>query len=172
MSLANKITLSRVIFGPLFLWCIISNIKWGAFLILFLNLFIDVLDGYLARQMKEVTFLGEAIDPLVDLLFFSFCAISFNLINITEVNYFLIFIFFIGLSFIFPILTKKEVKIFHTKTKYFHTPLLYILVAVLIFGLQESGGILILFWITLVILILSSFNVFWRSLKYSFLKDK
>jgi len=172
MSLANKITLSRIVFGPLFLWFMALNLKWLAFFILFSNLFFDIIDGYLAREKKETTRLGEVIDPLVDLLFFSFCAFSFNLMGIVEVNYFLIFIFFIGLAFILPILKKKEIKVFHTKSKYLHTPLVYIMVAFLIFGFQDNKAILVLFWITLVMLILSSSNVFWRSLKYSFAKDK
>jgi hypothetical protein len=170
MAFANKLTVSRIVLGPLFLWSFLQDRNEVAFICLFLNLFGDFLDGFLARKRKEVSKLGEVIDPAIDLLFFLFVGLSFSLRGIKEINYFLIPILFIGFSFLpnlkqgfFPFTDINELKIFHTKTKYIHTSLIYLLCFLMIFNL----GYEFLFWPTLIFFSLTSFETFLRSLKMS-----
>jgi hypothetical protein len=170
MALANKLTLSRIILGPIFLGSFLQGRNEVAFICLLLNLFGDLLDGFLARKRKEVSKLGEIIDPAVDLLFFVFAGLSFFLSGIKEINYFLIPILLIGFSFLpnlkqgfFLFTDINELKIFHTKTKYIHTSLIYLLCFLMIFNL----GYEFLFWPTLIFFGLTSLETFLRSLKFS-----
>jgi CDP-diacylglycerol--glycerol-3-phosphate 3-phosphatidyltransferase len=82
MNLANRITLARVVFIPVFLvvllgdpapavrlpeWFVIARpwIAAGIFIILAAS---DAVDGYIARSRNEVTTFGKFIDPLADKL--------------------------------------------------------------------------------------------------------
>ena len=184
MNLPNKLTLSRIILGPLFLLSFISGQKYLSCFFLFLNFFGDIIDGMLARKRKETTKLGEILDPSIDLLFFLFVGLSFSLEGLSEINWFLVPVVLILLSF-FPniknrIFQKKplrngpfqfvqsgEVKIFHTKTKYIHSPLIYAYVFSALFNLNFK----VIFWLAIVIFTLTCFETFLRSIKFSFAKD-
>lgn len=173
MTFVNKLTLLRVILGPIFLWSFLEGRKFLAFFCLCLNLVGDFVDGFLARKRKETTKMGEVIDPAVDLLFFAFIGLSFSIIGFKEINYFLIPIFLIGFSFLpnfkkgfFLFTDINELTIFHTKTKYFHTPLIYLLCALMIFNI-ENIAFKILFWLTFVFFTLTTLETFLRSLKLS-----
>ena len=164
MTLSNKITLSRVALGPLFLWSFLSsNIALSLFF-LFLNLFGDVIDGQIARRRGQTTKLGEIIDPLVDSMFFVFVVLSFSIDGIEDINWFLVPLVFLGLSFLLPHFKKGNYKMFHTKTKYFHSPFLYALV---FFIIIDNDFWKILFLMALIFFTLTSIEVFIRSLRYS-----
>ena len=181
MTISNKLTLSRIVLGPLFLLSFVSGQNYLSFFFLFLNFFGDVVDGFLARRRKETTKLGEILDPSVDLLFFLFVGLTFSLNGIERVNWFLIPVVFILLSF-FPniknrILQKKpiregpfqfaesgEVKIFHTKTKYIHSPLICAYVLSVLFDLKFEA----VFWLAIVVFTLTCFEAFLRSVRFSF----
>lgn len=70
MSTANIITISRILFVPIFLYFLV-NINLpnydliSAALFLFIAL-TDFLDGYVARKYKQVTNFGKFLDPLAD----------------------------------------------------------------------------------------------------------
>ena len=76
MTLATKLTLSRIIAIPFFIlaFCwnkpdIPLNEDWGkviATVIFILAAITDFFDGYLARLHKEVTTFGKFIDPIAD----------------------------------------------------------------------------------------------------------
>jgi len=170
MTLANKLTLSRIVLGPIFLWAFMTEKNILAFVCLCLNLLGDFLDGFLARKRKETSKLGEVIDPAIDLLFFLFVGLSFSLKGISEINYFLIPVFFIGLSFLpnikqgfFLFTDINELTIFHTKTKYIHTPLIYLLCFLMIFDFKYQ----FLFWLAFVVFGLTALETFLRSIKVS-----
>jgi CDP-diacylglycerol--glycerol-3-phosphate 3-phosphatidyltransferase len=78
LTLANKITIARMLFVPIFILLVLyfeksvardePNIvlRWiatGVFLCIFL---LDALDGYVARKRKEISRLGTLLDPLTD----------------------------------------------------------------------------------------------------------
>lgn len=70
MSTANIITISRILFVPIFIYFLV-NINLpnydliSAVLFLFISL-TDFLDGYVARKYKQITNFGKFLDPLAD----------------------------------------------------------------------------------------------------------
>ena len=76
MTLATKLTLSRIVVIPFFVLSFCWKEPnaplaedWGkivAFALFVLATITDFLDGYIARLNKEVTTLGKFIDPIAD----------------------------------------------------------------------------------------------------------
>lgn len=88
MNIANCITLSRILVGPLFVLLYIEGqalsyhpIVIPALLLILLTLAIisDSLDGYLARKYNIVTNLGKLIDPMTDSLMTISVLLTFTL---------------------------------------------------------------------------------------------
>ncbi|MDI6785829.1 MAG: CDP-diacylglycerol--glycerol-3-phosphate 3-phosphatidyltransferase [bacterium] len=80
MSIANTLTLARILLVPPFLYFI--SYKTFLFQLLALIIFLiaaitDFLDGYFARQNKGVTNWGKFMDPLADKVLISAAFISF-----------------------------------------------------------------------------------------------
>ncbi|MDA8441942.1 MAG: CDP-diacylglycerol--glycerol-3-phosphate 3-phosphatidyltransferase [Peptococcaceae bacterium] len=83
MNLPNKLTLARIILIPVFMVFLLLklpktqevflNIAAAIFLIASVT---DGLDGYIARKRKQVTRLGQFMDPLADKLLVSAALIS------------------------------------------------------------------------------------------------
>ncbi len=72
LTLANKITISRVLLVPVFVACLIYRHPGLGLIIFLLASVADVMDGYLARSQGEPTALGAMLDPMADkLLMFS-----------------------------------------------------------------------------------------------------
>jgi len=161
MNLSTKITFSRILLGPLFVLAFFFNKKYLSFLILSLNAVLDLLDGYLARKRKEETEFGKKLDPLVDFLFYLLVGFSFSLKGIKEINYFLFPIFLLILAYSIFFFKRKKIIFFHTKTKYFHSPLLYLMVISLIFSFPFAQYI---FWFCLFFISLVCFEIFIRSI--------
>jgi len=71
MNLPNKITLSRIFLLPVFLFFLSEQLRYGSFIavaVFILAAATDGLDGYVARKTKQVTKLGQLLDPLADKL--------------------------------------------------------------------------------------------------------
>lgn len=74
MNLANRITLTRIFFVPVFIATLLYHSPERGYLqILSAVIFLagclsDALDGYLARRRNETTELGSYIDPIADKL--------------------------------------------------------------------------------------------------------
>lgn len=71
MTMANKITIARIIMIVPFIVCAMLNTQSGdiAALALFcVASFTDFLDGYVARKYNQVTDFGKFVDPLADKL--------------------------------------------------------------------------------------------------------
>lgn len=71
MTLANKITVLRIVLVPVFIVFTIPDATWSRFLaasIFVIACATDPLDGYFARYRREVTVLGTFLDPLADKL--------------------------------------------------------------------------------------------------------
>ncbi len=72
LTLANKITVTRVLLVPVFVICLIYSRPGLALAIFILVCSADAVDGYLARSRDEKTELGAMLDPMADkLLMFS-----------------------------------------------------------------------------------------------------
>jgi CDP-diacylglycerol--glycerol-3-phosphate 3-phosphatidyltransferase len=72
-NLANTITISRILLIPVFLVLLLSGIPapYGdiaAAAVFILAAATDKLDGYVARRSKQITTLGQFLDPLADKL--------------------------------------------------------------------------------------------------------
>lgn len=102
MSIANLITLSRIVLSPLFLvvylwhdslWISSFSLPFVLLGLLILTESSDAMDGYLARKFNQVTDFGKIIDPLAD----SICHLSvFLTFTLPPVNLpvWMIFLFF------------------------------------------------------------------------------
>ncbi len=75
MFIANYITLSRLILGPLFLmfyWgyeslhISFATVPYILLGLLFFSELTDLIDGFLARRYQQVTDLGKILDPMAD----------------------------------------------------------------------------------------------------------
>jgi CDP-diacylglycerol--glycerol-3-phosphate 3-phosphatidyltransferase len=78
MTLANKITISRILLIPVFVWLTLDYIRdsqrgegrewqrWLACGVFAVAAVSDALDGYIARRYKQKTELGTYLDPLAD----------------------------------------------------------------------------------------------------------
>lgn len=82
MNLANKITLSRVLMVPVFLFFLLTDLipspykEAIAAAIFILAASTDGLDGYIARKRKQITNFGKFMDPLADKLLVTAALIS------------------------------------------------------------------------------------------------
>ncbi|QGG46922.1 CDP-diacylglycerol--glycerol-3-phosphate 3-phosphatidyltransferase [Heliorestis convoluta] len=80
MNLANKVTLTRILFVPLFMIILlIPEIPYRQYLaavVFIIAAATDGLDGYIARSRKQITRLGQFMDPLADKLLVSAALIS------------------------------------------------------------------------------------------------
>jgi len=66
---ANLLTLSRLVLAPIFIVFFVTNRGWAALVALSIALLFeatDLLDGYVARRLGQVSSLGKLVDPLAD----------------------------------------------------------------------------------------------------------
>ena len=69
MTLANKLTLSRIVLIPVFLIILYMGFPgsdWVALAVFIIASLTDLLDGWAARHYGEVSNLGKFMDPLAD----------------------------------------------------------------------------------------------------------
>lgn len=68
-SLANFLTLSRILFLPFILYHLtrgtIEHDRWAAFFMLLAGS-TDFFDGYVARKYNQISYLGKLLDPVID----------------------------------------------------------------------------------------------------------
>ena len=73
LNLANSITIARILLVPVFLVLLLGGLPepWGdlaAAAVFIIAAATDKLDGYVARRSKQITTLGQFLDPLADKL--------------------------------------------------------------------------------------------------------
>ncbi len=66
MNWPNTLTTARLILGPVVLSLIVTGRMRTAFVVFVIAMLTDLGDGYLARRSKQVTRVGELLDPLAD----------------------------------------------------------------------------------------------------------
>lgn len=130
-KLPNIVSLIRIFMAPILLLLAIYQ-QAGVFLaVLLFAVFTDVLDGFLARSLNQITELGSHLDSWGDFAIYSVMAISAWLLwpdtVVKEQVYFIIIL----LSFTFPVLIGL-IK-FRTLTSY-HTWSVKLAVAVTVIG--------------------------------------
>jgi len=70
---ANALTLSRLILTPVFIVCFISEIKMWSFVIFCVASFTDLIDGTVARMLRQHSKWGALLDPIADKLLMQSC---------------------------------------------------------------------------------------------------
>ncbi|MBF8270328.1 MAG: CDP-diacylglycerol--glycerol-3-phosphate 3-phosphatidyltransferase [Gammaproteobacteria bacterium] len=71
MNLPNTLTLLRIIIIPVFVLVFYLPFKWSnqlACLLFCIAALTDLLDGYLARKLNQISSLGAFLDPVADKL--------------------------------------------------------------------------------------------------------
>ncbi|MDR1033804.1 MAG: CDP-alcohol phosphatidyltransferase family protein [Bifidobacteriaceae bacterium] len=68
-TIPNAISFARILCVPLFLYLIISDRFVLALILLAVCSLSDYIDGYLARKLNQISFLGQILDPVADRLF-------------------------------------------------------------------------------------------------------
>lgn len=71
MNIPNSLTLLRIVLIPVFVLVFYLPFKWSNFAACFIFSFAaitDLLDGYLARKLGQISALGEFLDPVADKL--------------------------------------------------------------------------------------------------------
>lgn len=69
LKLPNLLTLSRIVIVPFFVYAYLSpNGQLLSSVLLVLSGISDMLDGFLARRLNLVTYLGKMLDPIADKL--------------------------------------------------------------------------------------------------------
>lgn len=66
MTLANKVTLTRIALIPICLAFLLATMYGLATVVFLLLCFSDAIDGYIARKYNQVSELGKLLDPLAD----------------------------------------------------------------------------------------------------------
>jgi CDP-diacylglycerol---glycerol-3-phosphate 3-phosphatidyltransferase len=101
MNLATFITLSRVLVAPVFAWFFITGFRqpgatlwiWVCAALAVLIEVSDMLDGHVARSMKQVTDFGKVLDPVADSLSRQTIFISFMVSGIIPLWMYLVFFY-------------------------------------------------------------------------------
>ncbi len=81
MNWANRLTICRIIFVPVFITAVLYLRLDVAFVVFMAAVITDGLDGYLARTRKEKTKFGTIMDPIADKLLIGSAFISFSLVT-------------------------------------------------------------------------------------------
>lgn len=76
MTISNILSLLRASLAPLMWWLLQHHYNREAVILGILAMITDMLDGYLAREMDEITELGKIIDPIADKAFVAVTAIA------------------------------------------------------------------------------------------------
>jgi cardiolipin synthase (CMP-forming) len=68
-TVPNLLSLARLLLVPVFAWLIVAQYDGLALLVLAFSGFSDWLDGFLARRWRQVSRVGQLLDPAADRLF-------------------------------------------------------------------------------------------------------
>lgn len=75
-TVANAVSVIRLMAIPVFLWLVIEDRLLIAFVLLVVAVLTDFVDGMIARRMNEITKLGQFLDPFADRLFIAATVIA------------------------------------------------------------------------------------------------
>lgn len=75
ITIPNIVTLLRLIILPFILIALVRDDRLLAFILFGIAGFTDILDGFLARKLNQISQTGKILDPVVDKLFFLMIAV-------------------------------------------------------------------------------------------------
>jgi cardiolipin synthase len=79
LTVANQLTMIRMVMIPLLVTLILSNHSGWAFVVFILAGVSDALDGILARRMRQSSRLGAFLDPTADKLLMTACFVVLSI---------------------------------------------------------------------------------------------
>ncbi len=85
MTLANKITVLRIVTIPVFMIALVQGYTAVAQAIFIFSIFSDAIDGTIARARKERTSLGTFLDPMADKLLLAGAFITLTYLKLVPV---------------------------------------------------------------------------------------
>jgi cardiolipin synthase len=68
MTLANQLTVLRILLIPVFVLLLVYDERMAALIVFLVTGISDILDGYIARTWRQQTTLGTFLDPIADKL--------------------------------------------------------------------------------------------------------
>ncbi|MFF2368991.1 CDP-alcohol phosphatidyltransferase family protein [Agromyces sp. NPDC058110] len=68
-TIPNVLSMLRLLLVPLFLWAVVVGEYVTALVVLVAASLTDLLDGFLARRLNQITRLGQLLDPAADRLY-------------------------------------------------------------------------------------------------------
>ncbi len=75
-TLPNALTLLRIFLVPILMVFLLTHYAWAGLTVFLAASFTDWLDGHLARKRRQITTLGQLLDPVADKLLMSAAFIS------------------------------------------------------------------------------------------------
>lgn len=181
MTVANVITLLRVILIPFFLASILyENHKIAFFIFLFAGIS-DSLDGFIARFFNQKSHLGAVMDPIADKLLLDTAFIALTIphkgdtytvpiwvtLLVLSRDFFIILFVLIQFLFFEPTIEKFMPSIWGKITT---TVQIFFVILVLLrnsFGFHEDV-VDVFLWLTVIFTLISGFHYLWRSTKIEF----
>ncbi len=90
LTIANQITIVRILLIPVIIICLVSQHKLWAFSLLAFSIFTDFFDGFIARLTKEQSLLGAFLDPLADKLLVTAVYLVLAILNMVDMWVFVV----------------------------------------------------------------------------------
>jgi cardiolipin synthase len=86
MTLANQLTVLRILLIPVFVLLLVYDARTAALIVFLLTCISDSLDGYIARTWRQQTTLGTFLDPIADKLLMVATFATLALLNALPVS--------------------------------------------------------------------------------------
>ena len=80
LNIPNLLTFTRIVLLPVLVWRFRMGDRVGALIVYLAAMFTDVADGFIARQMNQITSVGKLLDPIADKL----CLITLLFLFVSE----------------------------------------------------------------------------------------
>lgn len=174
LNIPNLLTLLRILLVPVFVILLIQGHFLKAVLVFVLAGLTDALDGFLARVLHQKTDLGLYLDPLADkaLIITSFVTLSVMGLIPPWLAVLVIsrdFIILLGISVMTLMSIPFEIKptvVSKFTTAFQLLTVFAVLVLTYLQGAERDGRVLLLFWVTGALTVISGLNYIMRGLRF------
>ena len=174
VNIPNLLTLLRILLVPVFVILLIQGHFLRALLVFVVAGLTDALDGFLARVLHQKTDLGLYLDPLADkaLIITSFVTLSVMGLIPPWLTVLVIsrdFIILLGISVMTLMSIPFEIKpatVSKVTTAFQLLTVFVILVLTYLQGVEGNDWVIILFWLTGALTVISGFNYIMRGLRF------